>query len=770
MTTRQLRNSINRSAFRRGFVLIPLLLACVALSPSASAQAISTKWTQIGSGIQIRSEDVGTHNAYNKCGRIVQAAWRIDDADIQDRHILWMGTAFGGLWKSKVDSSGDIKKWIPLTENFPGPHAMGSFLVHRSGGNRILIGPGGFSTGRDIGDGKIYRTNDQGGTWYGHLLPVSTGEKAPGRINRIVEDRSDPTGNTVFACTSHGIYRSTEFGEANSWVRVYPFHLGTVSPIEVTDIVQDTGNPKIWYAGALIDHAILRSTDGGLLWQSWDDAYPKGSDAITGTIGRVSLAACVASPNVLYALVAQEKGDTTDGDLNGLYRSLNRGKSWTAILKYDPDNKKINPLSQALHTCAIACDPNYAGHIIVGMENPPLETFNATNLVPALINWREVDGGHGDYNFFLFRSGFSNIVIANDGGYYIYDPYAQTLDDSGNLLGIEANFLRADQGALASSWSEPSLFLGGLEDNGVVQGDASANTLTWIADGDGGQVSIFPSAASVITGKAFEASRRSVSFNSGKIWFDISLGLDDNKFSTVQIDPTPGVSSPKIFTFSQPDPDVATSVVYYRHFKDTDHPWQRASVDSIFAVLPGLATHLDHTTNPNRHDFAVTLERDHRLFVYTGKRSELGSLVLVDRSPPLTTDSSADDAHVNADKSASQPNTIYYTTGTARPSQAFMSVDCGQTWLEMTKHLGEIPADADFNKLIRNPLNQRQFFLATSKGVYTRDPVTHEWKEFSEGLRIKEDVQDIVINTHNLAVPTLYIATKGRGFWQRAIP
>jgi len=41
---------------------------------------------------------------------------------------------------------------------------------------------------------------------------------------------------------------------------------------------------------------------------------------------------------------------------------------------------------------------------------------------------------------------------------------------------------------------------------------------------------------------------------------------------------------------------------------------------------------------------------------------------------------------------------------------------------------------------------------------------------FLEGLRLNEDVQDIVINTHNLAVPTLYIATRGRGFWQRAIP
>jgi hypothetical protein len=30
-------------------------------------------------------------------------------------------------------------------------------------------------------------------------------------------------------------------------------------------------------------------------------------------------------------------------------------------------------------------------------------------------------------------------------------------------------------------------------------------------------------------------------------------------------------------------------------------------------------------------------------------------------------------------------------------------------------------------------------------------------------------VQDIVINTHGLDKPTLYIGTKGRGFWQRIV-
>src|SRR5947207_10004946 len=37
MTTSQLSNSVNRSPLRRGFLLIPLVLACFALSPTARA-------------------------------------------------------------------------------------------------------------------------------------------------------------------------------------------------------------------------------------------------------------------------------------------------------------------------------------------------------------------------------------------------------------------------------------------------------------------------------------------------------------------------------------------------------------------------------------------------------------------------------------------------------------------------------------------------------------------------------------------------------------
>src|SRR5689334_20443059 len=94
------------------------------------SQAQSAKeWTQIATGIESLKKGETEHE-HHTCGRMTEAAWRRDDR--QSRHILWMGTTYGGLWKSNFNSDGNLASWKPLTDNFPGPHRMGSFLVNRT--------------------------------------------------------------------------------------------------------------------------------------------------------------------------------------------------------------------------------------------------------------------------------------------------------------------------------------------------------------------------------------------------------------------------------------------------------------------------------------------------------------------------------------------------------------------------------------------------------------------------------------------------------------
>lgn len=728
-----------------------LLSFSLFLPKSSVAQAVATKWTQVGHGIIDtgigETEDDSKHH---QCGRTVQAAWAADPKQLGQK-VLWMGTARGGLWKSKVNSSGEITSWVPLTDNFAGPHEMGSFLIHPLDSAQILIGPGGMSSGS--GNGKIYRTATQGGSWVAHTLPINSGETTPKRVNRIVSDRSDSTGNTALACTDHGIYRSTDFGL--TWARVFK-GVVTGTHDEVTDIVQDTADGARWFAAAIVSKVILRSTGSG---QAGTWAIFAGVSPISGSVGRVSLAACDANENVLYALVIKDKAAADkDGALNGVWRSLDRGKNWANI--YD-NNSAINALNQGLHTCGIGCDPTNPDHLIFGLQSP-IETFHATTHTRFDTTWPDpFDGGHHDYNFILFRKGHSDVIIENDGGYYTYKPSDGSIDDSGNLKGINCQWLSRDQGCFASSRSRPEEFAAGLQDNGIVRGNATVGTLELMAGGDGGQVSIMPTMANVMAASStvfIGGANRSLSLDYGQDWIGVQGDLDDDNFSSMLIDPTPGLSSPKLFTYSQL---FGLSYIRYRNYFDTISSWS-----FVNAPLAGALTHLDHTTDSSLHQLLATMDGDQRLWIYSGARSGLASLLPHDKTPPLGTLQGTADAHANADRSKIQKNTIYYTTAAARPSKAFISVNAGTAWIDVT---GDLPNVGNLNKLVGNPTNLYQLFLATDKGVYRTDNLGVHWYKWSTGLRTNEEVQDIVINSDGLTVPTIYVATKGRGFWQRAV-
>jgi hypothetical protein len=751
-----------KTSLIRVFAQLSLVIAFASPYVTVQAQLDIAGWTQIGNGV-ISSGRESLGPTHNRSGKAIQASWTMDAE--QCRKVLYVGTAYGGLWKSMVNPDGDIQYWKPLTDNFPGPHAMGSFLVNPVFSEFILIGPGLPNKGE--GDGNIYRTHSQGAEWSAHALPVHDGERRVQTVYRIQQDRSQVFGNIVIACTDRGIYRSEDFGL--NWHRVFKSVQGSAVP--VFDAVQDVKDPQRWLAAAKIENVILESTNNG---ETWNQSYycPK---CIPGPAKRVSLATCDADENILFALVANEPlpNSGLKDQFDGLYRSTTRGQTWEKIFH---DAEAVDHAEQGGSNNAVACDPSNPNHVIFGCKDQ-LETFTA--LLPKdLIVWdgyeknkrSNLDLGHGDLNFLLFRPGFESVVVCNDGGYYIYhpelNPGPKNVDDSGNLVGINALWLTKPQGCLSASRTNTDRFIGGLQDNGVVLADVGANTLTLIHDADGAQGSIMPDNDSVMTTSA-TGGQRSVSYNSGSFWFDINFNLDSDpsSFPSIQIDPTPGLDNPRIFTHSIDKNEL--SHIFFRPTLDPFVAWEQAS----HFVLQGVFTHLDHTTNHDSHEIIVTREDRRSLWAYVGPRGQLGNLQIMDITPPLPDlTNGIKDAHANADKSGLQPDTLYYTTGLSRPSRAFISNDGGHSWIDVT---GDLPQfGPDFNKLIGNPRNLFELFLATSKGVYHTvfDFVNgFHWVPFSEGLRLNEEVQDIVINVHGLSQPTLYIGTKGRGFWQRVV-
>jgi len=300
-----------------------------------------------------------------------------------------------------------------------------------------------------------------------------------------------------------------------------------------------------------------------------------------------------------------------------------------------------------------------------------------------------------------------------------------------------------------------------------VRANSTVGIVELMSPGDGGRVSFKPADASVMAATAtiFEGGgHRSLSTDFGITWENVTLGLDSETTAVLQIDPTPGLAHPLVFTHSQPSA-AASNRIFYKPL-DLTTPWQEASGSAI----SGAISQLDHTTEPTLHELLVTVEGSRKLYVYSDVRVHLGNLDLFDHTPPLPALSNGvRDAHGNADKSDLQPQTLYYTTAGSRPSRAFRSGDGGQTWTDLTGDLPTGNTGPDFNKLIGNPHNRQQFLLATSRGIYRTDNSGLHWYLYAEGLRLGEDVQDVVINTRGLTHPTLYIGTKGRGFWWRSL-
>jgi hypothetical protein len=689
-----------------------LLLNAVASPSTARAD---DKWIQIGNGI-FSASDQDPNGPHHASGRLAQVSWAWDNE--HGKNVLWAGASHGGLWKSIIDSSGTLTRWVTITDNFPGSHLLGSFAIRKGDSNYIVIGTGAPGWGNGNG---IYYTEKAGQDGW----PIATfcsstwscGPAKPDRVSRLVADRLDSTGATLVAATSDGIWKSFDFGK--TWFSMR-------SGVDATDVVQDTGDtgdPKSrWYAG-VVDKGIYRSTDYGATWAL-------SSSGIKGSIKRVSLAACASDPQHLYALVVNDASH-----LNGVYRSANRGDTWEKITPGN-ENEIVSKDGQGGHASAIVCDPNDARHVFFGITQA-VETTNATEKNAKDVTWtkKPIDGGHADYNFMLFHEDGKHLHIANDGGYYFYDIASGTPNAVGNLLGINALELGEAkttasystlQGGLASSWSNPDVFVAGLQDNGVVRGDISKDpAITRVTGGDGRHVSISPDDAEVIGFAANGSSTREL-FDHGK--FDpIDFNLSQEKSAPVLIEPAPRLTFPVVFTAAQdlslPVLAFYTNNVWYMDCFLGCGGWDRVGKDSITG--PGVISHVDATVNPNLYQIVATVAGDTRVFAYIGDRIfPPGILPLSDITPPLPSSPTytKPDARINADRSTFEPNKLYYTSGMGKPRLAYVSrkggKDFGKDWKDVTGDIVSVSDDADLLKLVGNPGDEKQYFSLRARAYF----------------------------------------------------
>ncbi|TRZ52428.1 hypothetical protein D4R99_02760, partial [bacterium] len=390
----------------------------------------------------------GYYFAYgNISSRIVTVAY-----DPSNPNIIYLGAAFGGVWKS---TNGGLN-WTPKTDNEVSL-SSGALAIDPTNTSIIYYGTGEatYSGASYYGRGLLKSTNG-GDSWtnYTNGLPAST------YFSRVAIKPGNPSYILATLGTS-GLYKSTNAGL--NW---------TLAISGRCDDVIFSPDGTIAYAiGSGTGYKI--STDGGVTFIAGTFPVAMGT--------RNHIAICRTAPLILY--VSKYSGTTieiyksNDGGLNFSQVStgfdFNGGQAWYDFYMH------VNPF-----------DPNYA---YVGA----VDVFRTTNGGTTFANITNGYAGgnvHVDQHNVTFHPTDPNTMISvNDGGIWISTDRGTTWVNRNAGLTL-TQFYR-----IASDPSNASHIAGGTQDNGTQRTTGAAN---WTAafGGDGGEVCFQPQNPNYILG------------------------------------------------------------------------------------------------------------------------------------------------------------------------------------------------------------------------------------------------------------------------------
>ena len=401
----------------------------------------------------------------------------------------YMGTVGGGLWKT-TNAGGE---WHNISDDYFETSSVGAVAVSESDSRIIYVGmgehaPRGVTT--SYGNG-VYKSIDEGKTWE-HI-----GLEETQQISRIVihPDNSDivyvaAQGAINGPTEDRGVYKSIDGGK--NWENV----LFVDNQTGVSELSIDYNNPEILYA-TMWNHQrlpwkVISGGDGDGVYKSLDSgkSWFKIHNGLPNELGKMAISVSRANSDKIYLLV---EGDSNKRS-GGLFVSNNAGDSWQKVSSY------AELTSRAWYYIEVFADPNDEDIVYV-------LSARAFRSVDGGKNWKRIYSGHGDYHdLWINPKNSKNMIISDDGGGEITFDFGSSWSSISNMP--TAQFYRVNVDNLF-----PYNVYGGQQDNSTIKiasigsrGGISERDWSASAGGESAFLAFDPNDPSIVMGGSYLGS------------------------------------------------------------------------------------------------------------------------------------------------------------------------------------------------------------------------------------------------------------------------
>lgn len=733
---------------------------------AAHTATLAGNWKELGP----RPENSGQYGAV--AGRVTAIA--VDNGKDPSGNTVYLGTAYGGLWKS-TNALSATPTFSPIGDTMP-TLAVGAIALDSSTSpTTIYVGTGEPNASADSYYGVgILKSIDGGQTWT-KVSSDTNGNTFFGLTwSRILVDPVNP--EIVLAAAS---YSGAYVNQGNSLTVSGLFvsinggktFMPRITGPSCTDIVYDSQTHT--YYAVFAGNGIQSSINQGATWKPVTSPFANRIKPSSTNFARASLAmrngvlsvliagpdSKISTPTVCPATVTA----TTSCD-TGLAQSSDGGKTWTPVAI--PGSKPSTSTDSLFCADPKNCQGNYDQYVAMpsGTNDLVIGGIDAfrlsggSGLSAAWTNLTQSYGSgtvHPDEHTFASNADGSVWFIGDDGGIWRSTDKGASWTNLNSSLGV-IQFI-----SVSADLGQNGVYFGGSQDNGTAIADPT-NKLLWnlIWGGDGGYTFDNPA-----------QTQQYFTENPGFFLFR----SDDGGQNFVDVVDNHTITDPAEF-YVPYDFSADFTQAYVATTKVWKGPANPSSPGAGWKAISGDLT----GQNCNSRELssvlsAIAVAPGDANTIYTG--SSTGTL------SASTNAVSASPTWQNWQASCSHPVSaiavdptnpqIAYATlqGFLGPGagHVYATTNGGQSWTMIGSGLPDVPV----NSIVVDPDTPENLFIGTDSGVFVTsdggaDAATHpvKWSLLGSGLPATAVLQ-LKLARENGA-QTLIAATHGRGAW--AIP